>query len=185
MGINRNVKNRAVFLDRDGVINQVILKNGRPHPPTSLKNLKIIPGVKEAISRLKEAGFIIIVVSNQPDVARGTLDRKNVEEINRWLGYKLLIDSFMICYHDDSDMCSCRKPRPGMLVSAAKQWQLDLTGSFMVGDRWKDISAGNAANCTTLFINYGYNEEQPESSDYIVGSLFEAANLILGEKNAQ
>jgi D-glycero-D-manno-heptose 1,7-bisphosphate phosphatase len=170
---------RAVFLDRDGVINRVTLRNGKPYPPNSVAALDILPGVHEALLRLKNAGFMLIVVSNQPDVARGTTTREAVETIHERLADSLPIDRFMVCYHDTSDNCDCRKPRPGMLLASAKELLIDLTKSYMVGDRWRDIEAGNRAGCKTLFIDSGYLEESPHGYDFRVASLLEAASIIL------
>jgi D-glycero-D-manno-heptose 1,7-bisphosphate phosphatase len=136
---------RAVFLDRDGVINAPAIREGRPYPPASVESLEILPGVREAVQRFKSAGFLIIVVSNQPDVARGTTSRSTVEAINSVLAQGLPIDEFRMCYHDAADACNCRKPKPGMLLDAAKKWHIDLAASFMVGDRWRDVEAGQNA----------------------------------------
>jgi D-glycero-D-manno-heptose 1,7-bisphosphate phosphatase len=171
----------AVFLDRDGVINKSIVRSGKPYPPASVAELEILPGVPEALERLKAAGFLVIVVSNQPDVARGTAARADVEAINASLGRALPIDEFRMCYHDSSDGCDCRKPNPGMLLAAARERSLDLAGSYMVGDRWRDVEAGQRAGCKTFFVDYGYDEKQPEAYDYRVESLLEAACIICSD----
>jgi D-glycero-D-manno-heptose 1,7-bisphosphate phosphatase len=173
--------NRAVFLDRDGVINRAFVKEGKPYPPKSIDDLEILPGVKEALNRLHEAGYLLIVVTNQPDVARGTSSKKSVEEINNRLAEELPIDYFKICYHDDADACKCRKPLPGLILNSAKEYKINLSKSFMVGDRWSDILAGQSSGCKSFFINYRYLEAQPESPDFIVSSLVEAERIILGE----
>jgi len=170
---------RAVFLDRDGVINRAIVREGKPHPPDSLEELEILPGVREALDQLKDAGFVLVVVSNQPDVARGTTARDAVETINAKLAESLPVDDFRMCYHDSGDGCDCRKPKPGMLLAAARDHGIDLSSSFMVGDRWRDVEAGQRAGCRTLFIDYGYDERQPEACDYRVKSLADAAEIIL------
>jgi len=172
---------RAVFLDRDGVINRAFVRSGRPHPPTSLDELEILPHVKSALNDLKMAGYLLIVVTNQPDVTTGKISKLVVEEINRHLGNALPIDQFRTCYHDDKDGCQCRKPLPGSLLEAAKEHQIDLNHSFMIGDRWRDIEAGAAAGCKTFFIKYDYQEKQPDTPNFIVSSLAEAAEIILGE----
>jgi D-glycero-D-manno-heptose 1,7-bisphosphate phosphatase len=175
---------RAVFLDRDGVINRAIVREGKPYPPASLEEFEILPGVREALDQLKDAGFVLVVVSNQPDVARGTTARDAVEPINAELAERLPIDDFRMCYHDSGDGCECRKPRPGMLLAAARDHEIDLFSSFMVGDRWRDVEAGKRAGCRTLFIDYGYDERQPEVCDYRVKSLAEAAEIILSSHGA-
>lgn len=172
---------RAVFLDRDGVIIRATVREGRPYPPSSLSATEILPGVKEALEALRGAGFLLVVVTNQPDVARGVTKKEFVEEINAVLASSLCIDEFRTCYHDDVDLCDCRKPQPGALFAAAQSHNIDLGKSFMVGDRWRDIEAGLNAGCKTCFIDYEYAEKKPEKVDYCVASLFEAAELILKE----
>jgi D-glycero-D-manno-heptose 1,7-bisphosphate phosphatase len=174
-------KNQAVFLDRDGVINRAYLKNGKPHPPTNLSELEILPGVAESLEKLYVLGFKVIVITNQPDVARGVTEKIVVEKINAFLYENLKIDEFKVCYHDDSDFCNCRKPNPGALIEASNQYLIDLHSSYMVGDRWKDILAGQRAGCKTIFIQYNYKEMQPEYPSYIVKNLTEAVEIIIGE----
>jgi len=174
-------KRRAVFLDRDGVINRAMVREGKPYPPESIDELEILPGVVEGIKQLKVAGFVLIVVSNQPDVARGTTTRESVEAINTYLMEHLPIDRFIMCYHDSGDNCDCRKPLPGMLLRGGQEFDVDLSASFMVGDRWRDIEAGTSAGCKTFFIDYGYDEKQVLMSDYRVSSLKKAAITIVSE----
>jgi D-glycero-D-manno-heptose 1,7-bisphosphate phosphatase len=173
------MKRRAVFLDRDGVLNRAVIREGRPYPPDSVDAVEIIPGVTEALGRLKKAGFVLIVVSNQPDVARGTVSRTVVEAINAHLADRLPVDRFIMCYHDSGDGCDCRKPRPGMLLAGGREYDIAMESSYMVGDRWRDMEAGINAGCKTLFIHYGYREKQPQRYDARVASLTEAATLIL------
>jgi D-glycero-D-manno-heptose 1,7-bisphosphate phosphatase len=169
---------RAVFLDRDGVINRSLVRASRPYPPVTLDEMEILPGVLDALQQLKAAGFDLIVVSNQPDVARGTVSRAVVEAMNEFLQRTLPIDEFRICYHDGDDDCACRKPKPGMLLAAAAARSIALTESYMVGDRWRDVEAGQRAGCQTFFLDYGYDEKRPERYDYRVQSLAEAARII-------
>jgi D-glycero-D-manno-heptose 1,7-bisphosphate phosphatase len=171
--------NRAIFLDRDGVLNESLVKNGNPYPPEDVSHLRIFEDAPAACADLKEAGFILIVVTNQPDVARGTQTREAVEAINREISNVIPIDGFCVCYHDDAQMCVCRKPKPGLLTAAAEKWSIDLERSFMVGDRWRDIAAGIAAGCNTVFIDRGYNELKVVRSDFAARSLREAADWIL------
>jgi D-glycero-D-manno-heptose 1,7-bisphosphate phosphatase len=183
MGGGGAVRARAIFLDRDGVLNRAVVRDSKPYPPCNVHELEILPGVSEGLFRLKGAGFLLIVVSNQPDVARGTVAKDTVEGINRALGGALPIDEFRVCYHDSSAGCDCRKPKPGMLLAAAAKWNIDLSRSFIIGDRWRDTEAGQAAGCTTIFIDYGYDEKQPERVDYRAASLAEAAKIILETEN--
>jgi D-glycero-D-manno-heptose 1,7-bisphosphate phosphatase len=175
------MQRRAVFLDRDGVINRAIVREGKPYPPANLEELEILPGVKEACEKLHAAGFLLIVVTNQPDVARGSTTKEAVEEINQSLRSRLPLDDFYTCFHDTKDSCTCRKPLPGSLLAAAEKYNLDLSNSYMVGDRWRDVEAGQAAGCKTIFIDYTYDEAQPESVSFKVSSLLEASHIILGE----
>jgi transaldolase len=170
---------RAVFLDRDGVVVRAWVRDGRPFPPADLREMEILPGVESALQRLRAAGFRLIVVTNQPDVARGTQSRAAVEAMNQRLLSQLPLDEIRVCYHDDRDGCDCRKPKPGLLTDAAREASIDLAQSFMVGDRWRDIEAGQRAGCRTVFIDYGYKEQQPERGDAVVASLAEAAQWIV------
>jgi D-glycero-D-manno-heptose 1,7-bisphosphate phosphatase len=178
MGIDRSV-HRAVFLDRDGVINRAVLRDGKPHPPASADLVELMPGVATALQRLKAAGYLLIVVTNQPDVARGAQTRDAVEAIHARLASMLPLDEFRACYHDDQDACACRKPEPGLIIEAARDLRLDVGASVMVGDRWRDIEAGRRAGCATVFIDYGYAEPQPHGPDAVVTSLEEATDWIL------
>jgi D-glycero-D-manno-heptose 1,7-bisphosphate phosphatase len=178
MGINE-IKRCAVFLDRDGVINTPIIRSNRPYPPRDISELTIISGVSENLKKLHDAGFLLIVVTNQPDVARGTQTAAAVEEINRALIKNLPIDDFIVCYHDDSDMCSCRKPKAGMLLAACNKFNIDLKNSYMIGDRNKDIIAGYIAGCTTILIDYEYNEQILIKPNLQVTTLAAATRYIL------
>jgi D-glycero-D-manno-heptose 1,7-bisphosphate phosphatase len=178
------MKRRAVFIDRDGVINRTVVRKGKPYPPANLSEVEILPGVLDALTKLHDAGFMLIVVTNQPDVARGITPRAVVEEINAHLAECLPIDEFRTCYHDNGDGCDCRKPLPGALMAAARQHGIDLVNSYMIGDRWRDTEAGRHAGCKTVFIDYDYDEQKTAMVDYRVTSLFEAAQIILkGEPN--
>jgi D-glycero-D-manno-heptose 1,7-bisphosphate phosphatase len=170
---------KAVFLDRDGVINRAIVLNGVPSPPKKLSEVEILPGVKDAIKLLKEGSFVIVVVTNQPDVARGSISQQTVEAINEFLAYELGIEHFYTCFHDDQHGCACRKPKPGLLLNAGQDLNLNLQKSFMVGDRWRDVTAGQAAGCKSFFIDYGYEEKHPIFPFTRVSSLIEAAYRIL------
>jgi D-glycero-D-manno-heptose 1,7-bisphosphate phosphatase len=182
MGVGKSLKYPAIFLDRDGVVNRAIVRERKPYPPDSLSEVEILPGVLEAISSLKKAGFLIVVVTNQPDVARGKRSREEVETINRHLESALGIDHFRTCYHDDSDNCHCRKPKPGLLMDASALLGIDLDSSFLVGDRWRDIGAGRAAGCKTVWIDYGYDEKVPDGFDFRALSLLDASCWILEQK---
>jgi len=172
------MKSAAVFLDRDGVLNRPVLVRGRPHPPATLAAFEVLPGVSPALHMLKSHGYSLIVVTNQPDVARGSGCRATIDRMHEMLRLRLPIDAILTCFHDDADDCGCRKPRPGLLLRAAEDLDLDLARSFMVGDRWRDIEAGRRAGCGTFFVDRGYDEARPPAFDYRVGSLPEAAGII-------
>lgn len=170
---------RAVFLDRDGVLNRAIVTNGTPHPPATLAELEIVPDAFKALETLKAAGFVLIGVTNQPDVARGTQRREVVDAINDRLLAVLPLREILVCDHDDHDGCGCRKPQPGLLIQAAAKYGIDLSSSVIIGDRWKDIETGRRAGCTTVLIGCGYEEMRPDIvADSTVRSLTEAVAWI-------
>jgi D-sedoheptulose 7-phosphate isomerase len=171
---------RAVFLDRDGVLNRSILRNGKSYPPASLAELEVTPGAKQALDSLKASGYKLLVVTNQPDVARGITTAETVEEINRHIASVLPVDDIFVCTHTDEDRCECRKPKGGMLKDAAHRHNIDLAASFMIGDRWRDVEAGQNAGCRTILIDDGYKEREPvRPPDARVKSLPEAVDWIL------
>jgi D-glycero-D-manno-heptose 1,7-bisphosphate phosphatase len=180
--MNANVPlRRAVFLDRDGVINRPLIRAGKPYPPRILQEFEILPGVVESCALLKELGFLTVVATNQPDVGRGTLKREAVEILHDQLSRLLPIDRIMVCYHAGTAYggpCECRKPRPGMLIQAAAEMGIDLEKSFMIGDRWRDVDCGSGAGCTTIFVDWGYGESLRRRPDFSVSDLLEAAKLI-------
>jgi len=148
-----------------------------------LSEFEIFSEVPEACRRLKQAGFLLVVATNQPDVGRGTLKREAVEEIHAEMRRRLPLDGVEVCYHPGQGLsdCDCRKPRPGMLLHAASELNIDLTRSWMVGDRWRDVDCGHAAGCRTIFIDRGYAEELKQQPDFRVKNLLEAAEIILAE----
>jgi D-glycero-D-manno-heptose 1,7-bisphosphate phosphatase len=169
---------RAVFLDRDGVLNKAIVRDGKPYPPSTFDQFELLPGVPRALELLKQSGFDLIVVTNQPDVSKGIQQREVVESFHDSLQAILPIDDIRVCYHVDEDNCSCRKPKAGMLLDAAHSRNVSLPDSFMVGDRWRDVAAGRNAGCRTLLISSGYRERAAERPDWVVGSLLEASGII-------
>lgn len=170
---------RAVFLDRDGVLNRPIIRNGRPYPPASLAELQILPDAAVALAELKAEGYLLVVVTNQPDVGRGLQPQTQVEAIHEALRTALPLDDFFVCYHDDLDDCDCRKPLPGLLLKAAAKHHINLASSFMIGDRWRDVDAATGAGCRSVLIDYGYQERKPEHPPNVrVTSLRGAVNWI-------
>jgi D-glycero-D-manno-heptose 1,7-bisphosphate phosphatase len=158
----------AIFLDRDGVISRPTIRERKPYPPRSL-----------AERALKAGGYCLVVVTNQPDIARGAVSRTVVDSMNGWLTSVLPLDAVLTCAHDDADQCQCRKPLPGLITQAARELRLECAASYMIGDRWRDIEAGRSAGCKTFFIDCGYDERAPQSYDFRVSSLLEAARIIL------
>jgi D-glycero-D-manno-heptose 1,7-bisphosphate phosphatase len=180
-GTRNSELDRAVFLDRDGVLNRALEREGKPYPPTRLEELEILPGVPEACALLKQAGYKLVVVTNQPDVGRGTLAREVVETLNAHLCRRLPLDRVEVCYHPGGAVeCDCRKPKPGMVLRAARALNIDPARSWMVGDRWRDIDCGRAAGCQTVLIDYGYAERLRQEPDFRCRSLLEATRIILG-----
>lgn len=176
----------AVFLDRDGVINRPVIRAGRPYPPASIDEFELLDGVEEACRLLKRAGFLLVVVTNQPDVGRGTQSIEAVEDMHAAMRQALPIDRVEVCCDaDDSTGSNRRKPKPGMLFDAARDLQIDLHRSFMVGDRWRDINCGHTAGCTTVLVEYGYDEELQVEPAFRVTSLLDAARWIVARVPAQ
>ena len=174
---------RAVFLDRDGVINRALERDSKPYPPRSLSEFEILPEVPAACAKLKAARFLLVVATNQPDVGRGTLKQELVEAVHAEMRRRLPIDRVEVCYHPGQGLsgCDCRKPKPGMLLRAARELGIDLAQSWMVGDRWRDVDCGHAAGCRTILIDRGYAEELRQKPDFSAGNLADAADIILRE----
>ena len=171
---------RAVFLDRDGVLNCAVVHNEKPFPPARLADVEILPGAISALQRLAECGYVLIGITNQPDVARGTQTREVVESINALVQSYLPVREIFVCYHDNIDGCDCRKPRPGLIFQAAQKYRIDLSLSWMVGDRWKDIVAGRAAGLKTIFVDNHYAELfKGDPADFSVKDTAFIADVIL------
>ena len=181
MGVHGQTLNRVVFLDRDGVINAAVVRGGKPFPPVSVADTRILDDVPAALALLKMAGFRLAVVTNQPDVARGVQTREAVEAINAFLASELPLDHFEVCYHDEADACDCRKPKPGLIFRSALALGADATKGFVIGDRWRDIEAGRSAGCRTVWIDRGYNEKLPSKFDHRATSLLAAAQWIVDQ----
>lgn len=172
--------NKAIFIDRDGVINQSNVVNGKPFAPTHLDHFSLLPGVKEALKKFKEAGFKTVIVTNQPDLSTGKQTTHSLNEIHTYLKSHCNIDLIKVCGHRNEDECICRKPKPGLLIDASIELDIDLTQSYMIGDRWSDIEAGQNAGCkNSFFIDYGYNEKKPGGIFTVVKSLRDCAGIIL------
>jgi D-glycero-D-manno-heptose 1,7-bisphosphate phosphatase len=176
---------RAVFLDRDGVINEAVWRDQKPYSPSSVTETIIVRDARGSLAALKQRGFLLVVVTNQPDLRRRSITWDAIEQIHEFLSSQLPIDDFFVCGHDDQDDCDCRKPRPGLFITAAAKHNIDVGRSYLIGDRWRDIDAGAAAGCRTIFIDYCYDERRAtHDPDVIVSSLSEAVEWILKQELA-
>ncbi|MEY2490321.1 MAG: D-glycero-D-manno-heptose 1,7-bisphosphate phosphatase [Verrucomicrobiota bacterium] len=177
------VKRRAVFLDRDGVINKPIVREGRPYPPAEEKDFELYEDVAAGCARLEAAGYMLIVVTNQPDVARGTQTRAAVDAMHRKMLDALpQIARVEVCWHagtDWGDSCDCHKPAPGMVLRAAQALGIDLAKSYLVGDRWRDVDCGHSAGCRTIFVDRNYAEALRQPPDWTVKSFGQAVEVIM------
>jgi D-glycero-D-manno-heptose 1,7-bisphosphate phosphatase len=169
----------AVFLDRDGVVNRNVIRDGKPCAPRSLAQFHLLPGVKEATRALKGAGYPIIIVTNQPDIGNRFIAPSVVEAMHERLQTALAPAAIEVCPHSQGDGCDCRKPKPGMLTRAAARLGIALEKSFMVGDRWSDVAAGHAVGCHTILVRRDRQNQLPVRPDTIVGSMPAAARMIL------
>jgi D-glycero-D-manno-heptose 1,7-bisphosphate phosphatase len=169
---------QAVFFDRDGVINKVILRNGKPFSPRKFEEFELSDGIKEILEKLKRKDFINIIITNQPDLTRHLVQQKELQKMHDLIRAKLPVDDIFVCPHDDGDNCNCRKPKPGMLLEAAEKWDIDLSNSFLIGDQWKDMEAGKAAGCVTIVLDYVYNQDV--KADARIWDLWEALDVIAG-----
>jgi D-glycero-D-manno-heptose 1,7-bisphosphate phosphatase len=172
---------KAIFLDRDGVLNEAPIRDGQPLSPMTVAEVVIPPDVPHALTRLRQNGFRLIMVTNQPNIARGVQSRDAVYAINRHLQQLLRLDAVEICEHDDADNCDCRKPKPGMLLRAATRDRITFAESYLVGDRWRDIEAGRRAGCRTILVGSGYGEADKSPPDVTVDTLSTAADWILAQ----
>jgi D-glycero-D-manno-heptose 1,7-bisphosphate phosphatase len=169
---------RAAFLDRDGVLNRAIVRDGRPYAPRSLEDFVILPEAASAVRRLKDAGFLVIVATNQKDVGEGLLAPQTLDAMHVRLRDAMPLDDIRVCTCVDE--CPCYKPNPGMLLDAARDWNIDLSASVMIGDRWRDIGAGHNAGCRTIFIDRGYAEALRHTPDLVATDLADAVDKLLG-----
>jgi len=171
-------KRKAVFFDRDGVINKVTIQNGIPSSPREYRNFELVEGIADVLKQLKARNYVLIIVTNQPDIARGLLPMAECMKMHTFIRKTLSVDDIVLCPHDDEDECSCRKPKSGMLVSTAARWSIDLTQSFIIGDTWRDAAAGRAAGCSVIIVDKPYNKNV--DSDYRIYNIRSALDIIVG-----
>lgn len=174
--------NRAVFLDRDGVINEALINNCKPFAPLNFGEFKLDKYARESYKRIEKAGYIAVIVTNQPEIARGNLDTSELLKMHELIKTNIGIKHIYVCTHDDEDHCNCRKPLPGLIMSAAEELNIDLKSSFLIGDRWKDIEAGQRAGCGCIWINRSYDEAMPKGRYIETLSLEEATMWIVNKK---
>jgi len=171
------MKNKAVFFDRDGVINEVIFRDSdKPIAPWSLEEFKLYDDIGDPLGQLRDSGYLLFVVSNQPDISKGLVAEEIVQKMNNVILSQLPIEKVVFCQHEDRHNCKCRKPKPGMLLDLANEYSVDLGSSYMIGDNWKDIDAGKAAGCTTILLEKDYNGSV--EADYRSINLDEAVKII-------
>ncbi len=173
----------AVFLDRDGVINRVAVRNGMPHPPSHVEEFELYEDVPDGCARLKAANFLLVVITNQPDVGRGIQSREAVEAMNLKMQSALpLLDRIEICYHAGErygQPCGCRKPQPGLILRAAAELKIDPKRSYVIGDRWRDVDCARAAGCRAILIQRDYKETLREAPDFTVANFKDAVSAVL------
>jgi D-glycero-D-manno-heptose 1,7-bisphosphate phosphatase len=168
---------RAVFLDRDGVINHTVMRRGAPRAPQDLSEWAWIDDVHATTRELSARGYLLVVVTNQPDVVRGWQTREQVDEFHALITRELPVARVYACFHDNDAGCACRKPLPGMLLEASRELGLTLAGSWMVGDRSSDVAAGRAAGCSTVLFR-SESSGEPSAADHEIGALRELLAII-------
>jgi D-glycero-D-manno-heptose 1,7-bisphosphate phosphatase len=168
----------AVFLDRDGVINRSPVRGGKPFAPRRLEEFRLLPGVAAQAAALRELGYLLVVITNQPDIGHGLLDWQTLNEFHNRLRARIAPDAIMVCPHRQDEGCDCRKPRPGMLLEAARRLTIDFGQSYVIGDRWSDIEAGRTVGCYTILINRGYKSDRFSAPDATARSLRAAVALV-------
>ena len=174
----------AVFLDRDGVLNRGYVRDGKSYAPRNIKDFRLLPYAIPSVKKLREAGYLVIVVTNQPDINNGLIARETVNEMHIQLKSKTLVNDILLCPHSREENCDCRKPKAGMLIEAAKKYNINLKKSFMIGDRASDIAAGLEAGCRTIFINRKYNETAPVTQEITFLSIKSATNYIIKQNKS-
>lgn len=174
-----DVKGRAgVFLDRDGILVDAPVVKGSPTSARSMRDLRLIPDAVDLCRGLALVGIPTFMFTNQPDISRGLLAREIVDAQNDFVATQCALTSVRVCPHDEIDKCQCRKPRPGMILDLAEEFELDIPSSVVVGDRWRDIDAGNAAGARTIFVDYGYTERKPQDATATVTSMRDVATIL-------
>jgi D-glycero-D-manno-heptose 1,7-bisphosphate phosphatase len=172
------LKNKAIFFDRDGVINIPIIKKDKPYPPKEFKDLVLYKQVSKSVLKIRKHGFKVIVITNQPDYQRGLIKKKEILRINNYIKKKFKLDKLYVCY-DSDDKSFFKKPNPGMILRAKKEFNLDLKNSFVIGDTIRDVIAGKKTGCKTFLIKKKYNLSYKNIANYYVVDLYSAINKII------
>ena len=173
------MRNKALFLDRDGVINKVVgVVNKKPFSPRNFRDFKLKRGVRSFLEKAKRMGFLNIVITNQPDIARGLMKKEELKKMHRFIKKNLAIDDIFVCCHIDEDNCNCRKPKPGLIKKAVRKWKIDLKKSFIIGDTWRDIDLGRNFNIKTILIKTNYNRSAQKKCDFKVKGYSQILNII-------
>jgi D-glycero-D-manno-heptose 1,7-bisphosphate phosphatase len=167
----------AVFFDRDGVLVKPVLRDGIPYAPLRHEDFSLLPGAVEAVALVRNAGFLAIVITNQPEVRRGQLDPALLAEFHQRLREQTLVDDILACPHDDRDHCACRKPKPGMILEAARRHGIDLSRSYLVGDTERDLGAAHSAGLPLILIDAPHNQHL--HPDHRARGVLAAAAMIL------
>lgn len=174
---------KAAFFDRDGVINAVVMRDGKVASPRTLGEYHLEPDVAGLLAELRQAGVLIFIVTNQPDIARGIMEQAELDAMHDFLRAQLPVDEIVFCPHDNNDGCCCRKPKPGMLIGLAEKWDVDLAASFMIGDQDRDIECGKRAGCATILLNRSYNSGPEAGADHLVPDINAATRVILAAQH--
>jgi D-glycero-D-manno-heptose 1,7-bisphosphate phosphatase len=171
-------RTKAVFLDRDGVINRMYLRKGAYRSPETMSEWEYLKGVLPTLEALRDRGYLLLVCTNQPDVARGWITREQVQEFHDRIEAELPVTRIYACFHDDTAACVCRKPKAGLLLQGSEEFEVDLARSWMVGDRWKDIEAGRTAGCRTVYLRHDYDQAPGCGADFEIRALPELLDII-------
>lgn len=169
---------RACFLDRDGVVVFPVMRDGQPTPPWKLEEVRFAPFLHEALTSIRGLGFLVVLVTNQPDIAYGNVSRREWQSVQSRIEEEVHFDGVFVCFHGRGDICNCKKPKPGLLLDAARELRIDLAGSVVIGDTSADTGAARAAGCRSIIVGAEYN--RGVASDYRVANLQEAAELLTG-----
>jgi D-glycero-D-manno-heptose 1,7-bisphosphate phosphatase len=167
----------GIFFERDGILTVARVERQHQATPLSLEDFKIDPAALPALSKLKEAGFVLIATTNQPGISRGTLSRRDLDRMHDLLRRSFPLDDIMVCPHDETDQCPCRKPAPGLFTEAAFKWHLDLERSFVVSDKWQDARAARTVGCTSMIIHSPWMG--PGHHDFVLPNLSAVPDKIL------